>query len=154
VTPPAGGEDPRARALSQADLEQNLRRAVAMAEEARQALEALGEQRAYLQQGARELMVSRAALTALRDARTGDEILVPLGAGHFALAQLARTDAVLAGVGSDVTVETTIADALARIEAELARAKSSEERIVAEQERLAKQYDEIAAHVQDLAPQE
>ena len=133
-------KEPQQRAPSEAEL----RELVLHAEQLRQQLGALEQQRELIA----ELMGdARRAFTTLEhiatDAKDGEEILVPLGAGAFVHAKLAAQGRALASLGAGVHAEVPATDARDRLKARvesleeaLTRSGKDAERVATEIERV------------------
>ncbi len=84
-------------------------------------LEMLAGQLNLLQNTESELMLATEFLKVLPDQEEGDDILVPVGAGVLVPARLARTDRVLASIGSGIQSEMAPGDAKEHIDQRLTR---------------------------------
>lgn len=98
-----------------APTEAELRELVLHGENLRQQLGALEQQRDLLADLSGDARRSLAALDALVEAKDGDEILVPLGAGAFVHARLAHAGRALATLGAGLHAEMPVADARDRL---------------------------------------
>lgn len=74
-------------------------------------MEALQQQANLIQASVNDVDAALKAIASLESAGEGHEILVPIGAGSFVHATVARPDTVLVGLGADVSVERKSADA-------------------------------------------
>src|SRR3989338_2067341 len=77
-------------------------------------LESLARSRAE----AKELLISLGQLPTLKD---GDDLLVPVATGLFTKARAVASDTLLVNVGDGVTVEKTVAEVRAMVEAQIKR---------------------------------
>lgn len=128
--------------------ERSLQEAALLVERARAGIAALDDQRSMLAQAVHELSLSKAALQAFRDAKAGEELLIPLGAGHFARASLTAPDRIVMGIGSGVSVESGLQEALARIEDQLRLAQANDGKLRHQQEELIREYEAVASSLQ------
>jgi prefoldin alpha subunit len=80
-------------------------------------MEALQQQANLIQASVNDVDAALKAISSLEGAGEGHEILVPIGAGSFVHATIAKPDKVLVGLGADVSVERTAADARAIFQA-------------------------------------
>ncbi|WP_424358432.1 prefoldin subunit alpha [Methanocella sp. MCL-LM] len=76
-------------------------------------MEALQQQANLIQASVNDVDAALKAITSLEGATEGHEMLVPIGAGSFVHATIAKPDKVLVGLGADISVERTVADARA-----------------------------------------
>jgi prefoldin alpha subunit len=97
--------------------EQELRDLMMRGESLRQQLSALEAQREYVGEVLMETRRSLLTLENLERAKTGDEILVPLGAGAFVHATIQDPAKTLASLGSGVHAELPTPEAAARLRA-------------------------------------
>ena len=82
-------------------------------------LESLARSRAE----AKELLISLGQLPTLKD---GDGLLVPVATGLFTKARAVASDTLLVNVGDGVTVEKTVAEVRAMVEAQIKRMDEQE----------------------------
>ncbi len=74
-------------------------------------MEALQQQANLIQASVNDVDAALKAISSLEGAAEGTELLVPIGAGSFVHATIAKPDKVLVGLGADVSVERSVADA-------------------------------------------
>ncbi len=94
-----------------------LRQALAAMEVYKERVEALSRQVQVLRVSLQEVNVASEALKAFKDAKEGDEILVPVGASCFVTVKVTSNKNVLVGIGSGITVEKAPEDANGYMEA-------------------------------------
>lgn len=58
---------------------------------------------------------AKATLEGLRSAETGEELLIPIGQGTFLFGKLTHTDKAMISMGSDVSQEVSLEEALKRV---------------------------------------
>lgn len=96
--------------------ESDLRRGLAVLDQYREQIEALGQQQEIIRASLEEHLRARETITRLKEARKDTEVLVPLGANAFAVASVRDTDKAYVGIGSDLIVYDDIERQLARLE--------------------------------------
>ena len=91
-----------------------LRQAIAMMESYKERVEALSRQVQVLRVSLDEVKVTMAAesLKAFKDAKEGDEILVPAGASTFIPVKVTGNRKVIVGIGSNISVEKDVSDSV------------------------------------------
>jgi prefoldin alpha subunit len=99
--------------------EQDLRRGVAVLEQYRAQLEALAQQQEIIRVSLEEHLRARETLTRSREAGEGAEILVPVGAQSFVVAQVRDAGKAFVGIGSDLIVYDEIPAQLERLDARI-----------------------------------
>lgn len=82
-----------------------LRQAIALMENYKERVEAMSRQVQVLRVSLDEVTMAAEALKAFRDAKEGDEILVPVGASSFIPVQVTGNKSVIVGIGSNISVE-------------------------------------------------
>ena len=82
-----------------------LRQAISVAESYRQRVEALSRQVQVLRVSLDEVTMASEALKAFKDAKEGDEIMVPVGANSFITVKVTSNRNVIVDIGSDISVE-------------------------------------------------
>ena len=100
------------------NLEDNeLRQAIAAMESYKERVEALSRQVQVLRVSLEEVTMSADALKAFKNAKEGDEIMVPVGASSFITVKVTSTRNVVVGIGSNISVEKDIDDAISYMDA-------------------------------------
>lgn len=95
--------------------EAQLRELVMRAEQVRQQLASMETQREYLAEITAEARRALTTLEHMSQAKPGDEVLVPLGAGAFVHATLADPTKAIANLGAGLHAELPAADAATRL---------------------------------------
>ena len=90
-----------------------LRQALTVREAYMSQLDMLTQQVQLLQMSVEEAARARDTLKNLKDAKEGDEILIPIGAASFIPAKVSNTGKAVVGIGNRVSVEKSIDDAVA-----------------------------------------
>ena len=100
------------------NLEDNeLRQAIAAMESYKERVEALSRQVQVLRVSLDEVTMTAEALKAFKDAKVGDEIVVPVGASSFIMVQVTSNKNVIVGIGSNISVEKDVDDAIGYMDA-------------------------------------
>ena len=89
-----------------------LRQALAALEAYKNQLNALTQQSQLLQMSYEETLSASRTLSALVDAKEGDEIMVPVGASSFITAKVTSSPKAVVGIGNKVSVEKSLTDAV------------------------------------------
>ena len=130
--------------------ETDLRRGIAVLDQYREQIEAIAQQQEIIRISLEEHMRARETLTRYGDAGKGAEVLVPIGANSFLVAESKDVSKAFVSVGSDLLVYDDIEAQLARLDA---RIKSITEAANAIGQRLGDLQRRAEAHgaaVQDL----
>ncbi len=96
--------------------EQEIRQALATLEMYKAQAESLAEQQQIISFSLEEYSRARDTLGKWKDAAEGAEILVPLGGNSFVFAKVADNKKALVGIGSGVTVERSLEEAIKTLE--------------------------------------
>lgn len=89
-----------------------LRQALTVLDTYKMQLEALGGQAQLLQMSLEESMRARDTIESLKNAKEGDEILVPVGASSFVPAKVTSSKKAIVGVGNRMSVEKSLDEAV------------------------------------------
>lgn len=117
--------------------EQEMRQAMGALEAYKAQLEAINEQGQLLQMSLEDHSRAKDTLEAVARGRPGEEMLIPVGGSAYVYASIARSDRVLVGVGTGVSVDKPMEDAVATVSVRIgelmdALKKVSESRTVIE----------------------
>ncbi len=99
--------------------EQELRQAMSAIEAYKAQLEAINEQAQLLQMSLEDHSRAKDTLEAVAKGRPGEEVLMPTGGGAFVYAAIAKTDRALVGVGSGVSIDRPMEEAIAAVNARI-----------------------------------
>jgi len=110
--------------------EDEIRQALATLDLYRAQAETLAEQQQIVQLSLEEYSRAKETLSKWKDAPVGSEILVPVGGNSFVFAKVASSDKALVGVGSGLTVERPVDEALKTVEARLTEMTDGMKKIV------------------------
>ncbi len=94
-----------------------LRQAIAVMESYKERVEALSRQVQVLRVSLEEVTLTSDALKAFKDAKEGDEIMIPVGASSFVTVKVTSNKNVVVGIGSNISVEKDVTDAVEYMEA-------------------------------------
>jgi len=114
--------------------EAELRRGLAVLDQYREQLESLAQQQEIVRVSLEEHMRARETLVRYQEAGKGAEVLVPVGANAFVMAEVKDATKALMGIGSDLIVFDEIPKQIERLDA---RIKSISEAVGAIGQRLA-----------------
>lgn len=92
--------------------EVELRKAMAVLENYESQIERLNRQANLLRASMDDLLRARDTLNALKNAKEGDELLLPIGASAYINVNVAKKTDVIVGVGTRVSVEKNIDEAI------------------------------------------
>ena len=82
-----------------------LRQAIALVDAYRERVEAMSRQVQVLRVSFDEVSLALESVKAFKDAKEGDEILVPVGASTFIPVQVTGNRKVIVGIGSNISIE-------------------------------------------------
>lgn len=91
--------------------ERDLRQAMLVLESYKEQLEGLYQQMTMLQTSLEESVRARETLKAFKDAKEGDEVLVPVGASVFITAKVTDKKDAIVGIGNKISIEKEIPEA-------------------------------------------
>ncbi|HEX9341253.1 MAG TPA: prefoldin subunit alpha [Thermoplasmata archaeon] len=96
--------------------EADLRRGMAVLDQFREQIEALGQQQSIIRISLEEHMRARETLSRYEDAGKGAEVLVPVGANSFLVAESRDVTKAFVSIGSDLVVYDDIATQIERLD--------------------------------------
>lgn len=99
--------------------EKDLRRGVAVLEQYRAQIEALAQQQEIIRISLEEHMRARETLVRYQEAGKGAEILVPLGANSFVVAEVKDPEKAFVNIGADLLVHDSIPTQMERLDARI-----------------------------------
>ena len=121
--------------------EEELRSAVATLDLARAQLDGLAKQGELLRMALEEHMRAKETISRFNKTKTGERLLVPVGADCFVFAAVENSEDVIVGLGSDVKIMDTTGDAIAKLDKRIKQMNDSEEELA---KRMAELDGEIA----------
>jgi len=92
--------------------EAELRQAMSTLEIFRAQLESINQNQQLVQLSLEELGRAKETLVQYQKAKEGDELLVPIGGGSFVFAKVATNAKVIVGIGTGVSVERPLEEAI------------------------------------------
>jgi len=96
---------------------EELQRMYFEAENYKRQLEGISAQIQVLEAAMAETEAAIKALDSLREAKKGDEILVPIGSGSFIKGEIKDKESVIIGIGAGISVEKKVSEAKKILEA-------------------------------------
>ena len=99
--------------------ETDLRRGMAVLDQYREQIEALAQQQEIVRISLEEHMRARETLTRYREAGKGAEVLVPVGANSFLVAESKDVNKAFVSIGSDLLVYDDIGQQIERLDARI-----------------------------------
>jgi len=96
--------------------EQEIKQALSTLDLMRSQAESLAEQQQLIQYSLEEYTRAKETLSKWKDAKKGEEILVPIGGNSFVFAKVEFNSKALVGIGSGVTVEKPVEEAIATLD--------------------------------------
>ncbi|MFQ5887246.1 MAG: prefoldin subunit alpha [Candidatus Hydrothermarchaeales archaeon] len=97
-----------------------------------------------------ELQNVNEGLKALKDAKKGSEILVPMGADSFVNAKVTDTKNVIIGLGAGVATKKSVDEAMSDIEGRIKELEDIKKKSTDKLQFYTKKFEEIAPHVQEI----
>lgn len=109
--------------------EEELRSAVATLDLARAQLDGLAKQGELLRMALEEHMRAKETISRFNETKTGERLLVPVGADCFVFAAVENNEDVIVSLGSDVMITDTTGDAIAKLDKRIKQMNDSEEEL-------------------------
>ncbi|MCK4458059.1 MAG: prefoldin subunit alpha [Thermoplasmata archaeon] len=109
--------------------EEELRSAVATLDLARAQLDGLAKQGELLRMALEEHMRAKETISRFNKTKTGERLLVPVGADCFVFAAVENNEDVIVSLGSDVMITDTTGDAIAKLDKRIKQMNDSEEEL-------------------------
>ena len=133
--------------------ETDLRRGIAVLDQYREQIEAIAQQQEIIRISLEEHMRARETLTRYGDAGKGAEVLVPIGANSFLVAESKDVSKAFVSVGSDLLVYDDIEAQLARLDARIKSITEAANAITQRLGELQRRAEAQGAMVQDMYEQ-
>ena len=105
--------------------DEELRQMLALMEGYRNRAEALNRQVTVLRSSLDEVNLAHESITALMNAKDGDEIMIPIGASSFMNVKVTSNKNIIVGIGSGISVEKDPEDASKYMEANAAELREA-----------------------------
>ena len=126
-----------------------LRQALAVMDSYKERVEALSRQVQVLRVSLEEVTMTAEALKAFKDAKEGDEIMVPVGASSYITVKVTSNKNVVVGIGGNVSVEKEIDSAIGYMDANNAEISEAYKKTVEALNKTQEALAELNAAVQD-----
>lgn len=130
--------------------ETDLRRGIAVLDQFREQIEALAQQQEIVRISLEEHLRAKETLTRYREAGRGAEVLVPIGANSFLVAESKDVDRAFVSIGSDLIVYDDITKQVERIDARIKSITEAANAIGQRLNELQRRAEAQGAAVQDL----
>jgi prefoldin alpha subunit len=122
---------------------QRLQRILAELEEYQNTAELLRQQLSIWASSISELSMTIETVKTIRALRPETEILVPIGSDSYATTKIAVTDSVITGLGSNISAERSIEDAVKMLEARITEFEKHMEQGRSELEKLGERIEAL-----------
>lgn len=129
--------------------EEQLRQAIGAMEFYKAQLENLLEQQQLIRYSIEENLRAITTLKEIKAAGKGSEILVPVGGGSFIYAEVSSDEKVLIGVGSGISIEKNIEDAVQSLESRVKELQESLEKLEERRARIEGEHARLVRTVQE-----
>jgi prefoldin alpha subunit len=130
--------------------ESELRRGIAVLDQFREQIEALAQQQEIIRISLEEHLRARETLTRYREAGREAEVLVPIGANSFLVAESKDVDRAFVSIGSDLLVYDEIPKQIERLEARIKSITEAANAIGGRLAEMQRRAEAQGAAVQDL----
>lgn len=130
--------------------ESELRRGMAVLDQFREQIEALAQQQEIIRISLEEHLRARETLTRFREAGRGAEVLVPVGANSFLVAESKDVDRAFVSIGSDLLVYDDIPKQIERLDARIKSITEAANAVGGRLAELQRRAEAQGAAVQDL----
>jgi len=129
--------------------EEQLRQAIGAMEFYKAQLENLLEQQQLVRYSLEENLRAIGTLKEIKTAGKGSEILVPVGGGSFIYAEVSSDEKILIGIGSGISIEKSIDDAIQTLESRVKELQESLEKLEEQRSRIEEEHARLARTVQE-----
>jgi prefoldin alpha subunit len=130
--------------------ESQLRRGIAVLDQFREQIEALAQQQEIIRISLEEHLRARETLTRYREAGQGAEVLVPVGANSFLVAESKDVDRAFVSIGSDLIVYDDIMKQIERLDGRIKSITDAANTIGGRLAEMQRRAEAQGAAVQDL----
>ena len=127
--------------------EEDLRKAVATLDLARAQLDGLVKQSDLLRMSLEEHVRAKETISRLNKTKTGERLLVPVGADCFVFAAVENKEDVIVGLGSDVMIMDSAEGATAKLDKRIKQMTDAEEELA---KSMAELDGEVAGHTESV----
>ena len=101
------------------------------------------QQKSQIMMTVQEMMSAKATIDGMKDAKDGEEMIIPIGGGTFIRGTLSDAKNVVSSVGADIAVTKDAASAKKHIEAQIKSAEESVAQLDSEMQRIEMQAQNI-----------
>jgi len=101
------------------------------------------QQKSQIMMTVQEMMSAKATIDGMKDAKDGEELVIPIGGGTFIRGTLSDAKNVVSSVGADIAVTKDAASAKKHIEAQIKSAEESVAQLDSEMQRIEKMAQDI-----------
>ncbi|NLK25429.1 MAG: prefoldin subunit alpha [Euryarchaeota archaeon] len=129
--------------------EQELRQAMSALEVYRLQLQSIAENMQLIQISIEEMTRARETLAQYKDAGEGSEILVPVGGNSFVFAKVASSDKAVVGIGTGISVEKDMGEAVQTMEERCKELAESMKKLAERRSALEAQATQLSQTVQE-----
>lgn len=129
--------------------EEEFRQSMATLEMHKAQLESLVQQQQIIQYSIEEYARAKSTLESYLKTEEGGEVLVPVGGNSYVFAKVSSSSQSLVGIGSGVTVEKPIPEALTTLEQRIQELTESNKRIGERMERIESESNKLSRKVQE-----
>ncbi|HYT00862.1 MAG TPA: prefoldin subunit alpha [Thermoplasmata archaeon] len=130
--------------------EADLRRGIAVLDQFRDQIESFAQQQSIIRISLEEHMRARETLTRYQEAGKGAEVLVPVGANSFLVAESRDVDKAYVSIGSELLVYDDIGKQIERLDARIASITDAANAVGQRLAELQRRAEAQGAAVQDL----
>ncbi len=101
------------------------------------------QQKSQIMMTVQEMMSAKATIDGIRDAKDGEEMIIPIGGGTFIRGTITDAKNVISSVGADIAVTKDVASAKKSIEEHIKSAEESVAKLDSEMQRIEMQAQDI-----------
>ena len=111
-------------------------------------LENFDQQYEFMAMTIREHAQAKETMEGIKDIKAGTETLIPIGAGSYLFAKVGESENAIVGIGADVLVETTIDDAISKIDERTGEIEEAMKSLTAKYQEIASKATELSTKIQ------
>ncbi|MHC1609926.1 MAG: prefoldin subunit alpha [Candidatus Methanofastidiosia archaeon] len=117
-------------------------------------IEALNQNMKMMQSHLHELLVTKETLTNIKDAKTGQEVLFPIGGGCFAFGKIVQSNQVIVNIGSNIAVKESTDKGIVSVESRIEDIKKLMAQTSASYSEVKKRMEELDARGHKMMQQQ
>jgi prefoldin alpha subunit len=133
--------------------EEEFQRYAAMIDYYKSQLESIDNQQNYLQAAIMDYQKAKLTVEKLSEAKSGKEILIPIGGGVYTYATSKKPSKVLADIGAGIVIEKNPKDASGIIDKRINALQSDQQSLSQMSEQIKNQMNEISKKAQEIYEQ-